>query len=214
MSGELIGFAPEPAVLWNGDDQASSGSQRGEHCPQRVLVAVDVLENVERSDEIERAVDTERSCVHLREGYALESPARHAESFREHFHADRLQVGPRAVDRRQDIPRPAPDLEEGLSVREPSIDRPQDELVSPPKPEAPRLKGGERFEERCVVALRAPSKRRACAGNRRPRPLSDSGHMPTRRVRAATRIHHTKTKVRLLRRSRRPQMPRIRGYPA
>jgi hypothetical protein len=90
VTGELIGFAPQPAVLRNSNDQPSSGPQRRKHPAQRFVVAIDVLENVEGPNDVECSLDAEHSRIHLRQRHTFESPARHAQSFRIKLRADRI----------------------------------------------------------------------------------------------------------------------------
>ena len=139
-------------MLGNGDHHTAPGAHGGSEGAECTAVVRDVLEDVERSDDVELAVEREICCVELKQSCARNPAARDPQALRMHVAARetvRWKGGGRSGEREAGA---AADVEERGSVREVGRERPGEDPATAAKPETRRLEPRELLVHVGVVA--------------------------------------------------------------
>jgi hypothetical protein len=105
---ERVRSAPEPLVLRDKQDDPTAGSQRAAHPHERALVVVQVLEDVQRADDVELVVEGQLADVEPTELCLRYALARDAQTLLEEIDADGRTWGyaSRMPDNTKPLPQP------------------------------------------------------------------------------------------------------------
>ena len=154
MMSFFVEGAPEPSVLRNENDYATSRPKSLRNLIQNSPILFDVLEYIESPDNVKGAFKGKLASVHLHEIDAAEAGPCDRETLLVEVGSDDVHVWECLVEFGEDVPGPRSQLEKLTSVREVTAECRDDQAVSSPKPEAFGLGARELVEriERKAVA--------------------------------------------------------------
>jgi hypothetical protein len=116
------------------------------------LVVVDVLEHVERADDVPLVVERHVDGIELQQLRLRDALARESQALRVELGAGQRQLGMAIVDAAQHVAGAAADLEQRTRVREVALQRPQDHRVASAEPERALLGDAQSLERARVEA--------------------------------------------------------------
>lgn len=137
-------------MLRNRDEEPAGRPDRSVQLSQNLLVFLDVLEDVERSDDVELLRVRKLPRVGLQQLGARRSKGGGREAGRKELAADKADLRKGGRDAAQHIARAAPDLEHRPRVREVRFERPEHEPVPSTEPKARYLGRREMFKRPLV----------------------------------------------------------------
>ena len=118
MVAEFVDRAPEPLVLRHRDDHAPTRPRGLEHLSQDPLIIIEMLEDVERADDVEFRVEGHVASVHLDERDVFQPRVRAIQAAHEHVGGDHTQMREARAERRGNTTGPAPEVQKGFRPRE------------------------------------------------------------------------------------------------
>src|SRR5207249_2768344 len=128
--------APEEHVLRDGDDRMSAGLERLEYLDRRTRIVGNVLEHVERADDVELVGVRNIADIHLEERCGGVTPLRNIEACDSYFAAIKSEIGKRLCDRMQYEAGAAADFKDVRRSVTVPVERRNDQLVASAEPEA------------------------------------------------------------------------------
>ena len=141
-------------MLRDREEKAPARTQRLVDLCEDALVLLDVLEDVERSGDVELRAEWDLARIHLQQVGIRHPPASDVESGREQLAADEAHLWEGAPNSREDIPGAAAHLEHAARVGKVLAECPEDQLVAGAEPEAPPLCIRQVLERFLVEAAR------------------------------------------------------------
>jgi hypothetical protein len=156
VPGARVLLAPQEHVLRHGNDRMSAALERAKDARDRVLVVRDVLEDVERADDVELLVEGDVGRVHLKRASRADSAFVRGRAGDSDFAAGKRKTRKPLADAMEDESCSATDLAKRLRTAAILRHCGRDHLVATAKPEVPLFERGER----AVVVVRETA--RAC----------------------------------------------------
>jgi hypothetical protein len=132
----LVEGTPEPRVLRNENDDSAARSERLGDLLENPLVLVDVLENVESPNHVERRVEGKVTSVDPHELDLAETFPCHRKTLVVKIAADDVHARKRVMDTSEDVSGSRAQLQEVTGAREVTSDHGDNQAIPGAKPEA------------------------------------------------------------------------------
>lgn len=146
MPRKVIDSAPKPRMLRDGDEHTSLSGCGTRHLCEHTLIVLDVLQDIKGRNDIELAFEWKPSRVQLEDRNLRHTRTGDFDRCRGQFPARDTQTRTARVQRGENEPGPATDLEKTRRVRKVLAQGPHNQIVTRSKPKASNLEFREQLE--------------------------------------------------------------------